>query len=77
MLKLCAFREWKELYHALQRNPHLVLPSILEHEKAQVAWLHLYRQYEFNPRKPPGYNQKASAREVTMNQLIDHIRLAN
>ena len=77
MLKLCAFREWKELRHALQKSPILVMPSMIEHKPAQTAWLQAYKEYESSGNKPVGYYKKLHAREITMNQLIDHIRLAN
>jgi hypothetical protein len=77
MLNLCAFREWVELRRALQKNPLIVMPSMVEHEQAQTAWLQAYKEYNTSGNKPVGYYKKLHAREITMYKLVDHIRIAN
>jgi hypothetical protein len=75
MLKLCAFREWKDLRKALQRNPVNVMPFLQAYETAQIEWLQLYKAYEVSGTKPTGYKQKLDMRTKTFRHLVHSIQL--
>jgi hypothetical protein len=76
MLKLCAFRDWKDLRIALQKNPVNVMPFLQAYETAQIEWLQIYKAYDVSGTKPTGYNQKLDMRTKTFRHLVHSIQLA-